>query len=270
MLELREVIASLGGRPVLDRVSLSVARGEVVALVGPNGSGKTTTLRCCYRHCGIDAGKITIDGHDLHALARRRVAQLLTACVQEPEALPGMTVRESVAAGRVPRLRLHHTLTRADRERVEECLSITGLTDLAERDVTRLSGGERQRVSIARALTGDPQALLLDEPTNHLDLRYQLMILDLCRHLAHRQGLAILITVHDLQHAADYADRVIVMSAGRIVADGTPAASLRPSILAEVFGVRGRMDGEGSSRRLILDGLVKPPDWSERPVGRTA
>ncbi|MFC7621169.1 ABC transporter ATP-binding protein [Microlunatus sp. GCM10028923] len=259
MLELDQVGVTLRGRRILERVSLTVAAGEVVALVGPNGSGKTTTLRCCYRHAPVDRGRIMIDGRELRTLSRRRLSQLLTASVQEPESLPGMTVRESVTAGRVPRLRLHQALTGADRQRVTECLDTVGLADLADRDLSRLSGGERQRVSIARALASDPRVLLLDEPTNHLDLRYQLTVLELCRDLARSHGLAVLMTVHDLQQAANYADRVVIIDAGRVVAEGTAADALRPEVLDRVFGVRARLDvGPAGSYRLELDGLAAP------------
>lgn len=257
MLELDGVGVTLRGRRILDQVSLAVGAGEVVALVGPNGSGKTTTLRCCYRQVPVGTGRVMIDGHELRTLSRRRLSQLLTASVQEPESLPGMTVRESVTAGRVPRLRLHQALTGADRRRVTECLGTVGLTDLADRDLSRLSGGERQRVSIARALASDPRVLLLDEPTNHLDLRYQLTVLELCRELARSQGLAILMTVHDLQQAANYADRVVIIDGGRVIADGAAGDALGPDVLDQVFGVRGRLDvGPGGSYRLELDGLA--------------
>ncbi len=137
-----------------------------------------------------------------------------------------------------------------DRAVVEDVLGRLGLLHLADRDVLALSGGERQRVSIARALAQQPRVLLLDEPTNHLDLRHQLTVLELLRGLA-ADGLAVLVTLHDLRLATEYCDRMAVLNHGSVVAEGTPEDVLQPALLAEVFGVRGRVGVDGDGRRTL-------------------
>ncbi|AXY50637.1 iron complex transport system ATP-binding protein [Rhodococcus ruber] len=244
------VRARLGERIVLDGVDLDVAAGRVLALVGPNGSGKTTLLRACYRAVPVGAGTITVDDRDVTDVTRRSLARLVGVGVQEPVALGGTTVRESVQLGRTARRGWLEPFGDDDRAVVEDVLGRLGLLHLADRDVLALSGGERQRVSIARALAQQPRVLLLDEPTNHLDLRHQLTVLELLRGLA-ADGLAVLVTLHDLRLATEYCDRMAVLNHGSVVAEGTPEDVLQPALLAEVFGVRGRVGVDGDGRRTL-------------------
>ncbi|WP_416062775.1 ABC transporter ATP-binding protein [Rhodococcus indonesiensis] len=244
------VRARLGERIVLDGVDLDVAAGRVLALVGPNGSGKTTLLRACYRAVPVGAGAITVDDRDVTDIKRRSLARLVGVGVQEPVALGGTTVRESVRLGRTARRGWLEPFGDDDRAVVEDVLGRLGLLHLADRDVLALSGGERQRVSIARALAQQPRVLLLDEPTNHLDLRHQLAVLELLRSLA-SDGLAVLVTLHDLRLATEYCDRMAVLDHGSVVAEGTPEDVLRPALLAEVFGVRAQVGVDRDGRRTL-------------------
>ena len=246
----------LGGRLVLHGADLEVAPGQVLALVGPNGSGKTTLLRTCYRALPASAGVIALDGVDITGLRRRHLARTIGVSVQEPVALAGVTVRESVRLGRTARRGWLQPLNSDDAATVERVLRQVGLTALADRDVAALSGGERQRVSLARALAQEPEVLLLAEPTKHLDLHQQLSILTLLRTFA-ADGLAVLITLHDLRLATEYCDALAVLQDGAVVAVGPPEQVLDPTVLEQIFGVRGAVrPGHGTARTLDIYGLT--------------
>ncbi|MDA3630801.1 ABC transporter ATP-binding protein [Saccharopolyspora sp. WRP15-2] len=247
------VQVSLGGRPVLSDVDVEVRPGEVFGLVGPNGSGKTTLLRTLYRAVRPVAGTVEVAG--LAAGGRRELARILAATTQETEARAALTVREVVSQGRVPHLGLLDRMSAADHEIVDSALRSTSLLDAAERDVRALSGGERQRVSIARALAQQPKVLVLDEPTNHLDLRHQYGVLALLRSLA-RDGLTVLLTLHDLRLAVEFCDRLAVLDEGRIAATGTPSDVLEPDLLAEVFGVDARLTSNNGRPSLDITGAI--------------
>ncbi|GAB3700603.1 ABC transporter ATP-binding protein [Mariniluteicoccus flavus] len=246
---------SFGATPVLQGVDLEARPGELLGLVGPNGSGKTTALRCCYRALTPAAGRTVVAGVDVTRLPRRELARRIGVAAQEPPPTAGLTVRESVALGRSP----HHGVlareTPVDAELVARSLQEVGLTDLADRDVAALSGGERQRVSLARALATDADVLLLDEPTNHLDLHHQISIMELLAAQRDR-GRAVVLTLHDLRLAAEFCDRLAVLHRGQVVAHGTPDDVLTPDVLAAVFGVRGRLVTDDDGRRLVVKGLV--------------
>ncbi|MFC7450212.1 ABC transporter ATP-binding protein [Rhodococcus daqingensis] len=256
-LRIHRVRAGLGGRQVLAGVDLEARGGEVLALVGPNGSGKTTALRCCYRALSPSAGTITLTGSDIASLPRRAVARRLAASTQEPPASAGLTVRESVQLGRAAHLGWLQSPGEVDRRVVDRVLAQVGLAGLAGRDVRELSGGERQRVSIARALAQEPAVLLLDEPTNHLDLRHQITVMELLVSLA-ADGIAVVVTLHDLRLAVEYCDRIAVMSEGAIVGTGAPAEVLTGSLLSGVFGIMGEVGPDPRTGRpaLAVHGLA--------------
>ncbi|MGW1679790.1 ABC transporter ATP-binding protein [Saccharopolyspora sp. NPDC002376] len=252
------VQVSLGGRSVLSDVDVEVRSGEVFGLVGPNGSGKTTLLRTLYRAVQPVAGTVEVAG--LTAGGRRELARILAATTQETEARAALTVREVVSQGRVPHLGLLDRMRATDHEIVDSALRSTSLLDAAERDVRLLSGGERQRVSIARALAQQPKVLVLDEPTNHLDLRHQYGVLALLRSLA-RDGLTVLLTLHDLRLAVEFCDRLAVLDAGHIKATGTPPEVLEPGLLSEVFGVNAHLTSNNGRQTLNITGATQlPPD----------
>ncbi|GAA2783329.1 ABC transporter ATP-binding protein [Saccharopolyspora taberi] len=255
MIDAKGVEVALGERTVLSDVDIEVRKGEVFGLVGPNGSGKTTLLRTLYRTAPLQAGAIEVAGLPLRTTGRRRLAQVLAATTQETENRASLTVREVVEQGRVPHLGLLQPMRDEDRDIVAKALAATSLEAEANRDVRTLSGGERQRVAIARALAQRPRILVLDEPTNHLDLRHQFGILDLLRSLAN-DGLAILLTLHDLRQAVEYCDRVAVLNGGRIAAAGAPADVLDEHLLAEVFGVRGTLRHTDGRPTLDLHGIA--------------
>ncbi|MCK2218522.1 ABC transporter ATP-binding protein [Actinomadura sp. ATCC 31491] len=225
---------SIGGAAVVEDLALAVEAGQVVGLVGPNGSGKTTALRCVYRALRPTGGAVWIDGNDVARMPLPASARLVAALTQEGRADLDFTVEETVALGRAPHLRGNQALSARERELCRAAMARMEVLHLAGRGVLSLSGGERQRVLVARALVQEPRVLVLDEPTNHLDLHHQIRLLAMLK----GAGLSVLVTLHDLNLAASACDRLAVLSRGRLVAGGPPADVLTEDLLREVFGVR--------------------------------
>jgi len=239
-ISLERVTVTLGGRNVVHEVTAEIERGEWVALIGPNGAGKTSLLRAIAGLLRCD-GAISLEGVPLAELDRRRRAQRLALVPQEPRTPPWLTVAEYVLMGRTPYLRPLASEGEADRDAAARALSRLDLDDLAERTLGTLSGGERQRVVVARALAQEASIVLLDEPTASLDIGHQQQALDLLDALRATEGLTLVAAMHDLTLAAQYADRVLLLDAGRMVADGAPAAVLTEEALAEHYGARVRV-----------------------------
>ena len=227
--------------PILARLTLEVRHGEFVGVVGPNGSGKSTLVRALSRTLRPARGVVLLAGRDLYAdVSARDAARQIGVVPQDSQAAFDFTVREVVEMGRAPRLprRPFAAATAGDALAVREALRLAGVEALSERAVTTLSGGERQRTLLARALAQEPDVLLLDEPTAHLDLRHQTQMLALARALAHEHGKAVLAVLHDLNLAAGYCDRLLLLHEGHIVAQGTPEEVLTAANLRQVYGVR--------------------------------
>jgi iron complex transport system ATP-binding protein len=222
------------GRTILDRVSVDVPDGLVTGLIGPNGSGKTTLLHLMAGLRRPDAGQVRIGEADVHRLQGRERARGIALLEQNSDTELQLTVREIVELGRTPHLRRWPgRFTARDHRAVTAALLTARAESLVGREWSTLSGGERQRVQLARALAQEPSVLLLDEPTNHLDLGHQLEFFQTVRRL----GVTVLAALHDLELAAAYCDRLVVLDGGRVVADGTPAEVLTRALLAEVYGV---------------------------------
>ncbi|MEV1064877.1 ABC transporter ATP-binding protein [Streptomyces sp. NPDC050263] len=228
------VSRSADGRLILDGVSLAPRPGSVTGLLGPNGSGKSTLLRVLSGVLSPASGVVTLDGRPLGDWGRRAVARRVAVVEQQADTLVELTVADVVRLGRVPHRRAWTPTTGADERAVRTALERTGLTDRLDQPWHTLSGGERQRVQIARALAQEPRELLLDEPTNHLDIQHQLDLLNLVAELP----VTSVVALHDLNLAAMYCDQVVVLREGRVVAAGTPAATLTESLIADVYGVR--------------------------------
>lgn len=245
----------LGERTAVSDVDLDVPAGEVFGLVGSNGSGKTTLLRALYRAVRPVSGGVEVAGEPTSGLGRRALARTLGATTQETSRTGGLAVREVVAQGRIAHLGLLSRAGARDQDAVQRALRVTSLDEDADRDVAGLSGGELQRVSIARALAQTPHVLVLDEPTNHLDLRHRYAILELLGEIA-RGGTTVLLTLHDLDLAVRFCDRLGVLDTGRLVATGPPGEVLTEQLLAEAFGIRARTERSGDRLRLEVDGPV--------------
>lgn len=218
--------------------SLHVAPGEFVGLIGPNGSGKTSLLRCAYRFSQPAQGEVLLDQANLWQQQPRWCAQRIAVVLQEfPDAF-GLTVDEVVAMGRTPHKGLFDGDTLQDLQIIRDALACVGMLGFEDHAFATLSGGEKQRVILARALTQQPQLLILDEPTNHLDPRYQLELLQLVKRLE----IGTLASIHDLNLAAAFCDRLYVIDGGKFVASGTPAEVLTVDLLRQVFGVEALVD----------------------------
>ena len=223
----------LSGQKILRDVEAEASSGEFVGLVGPNGSGKTSLLRCVYRILKPGAGRVTLAGDDVLRLDAREAARRTAVVQQETTAEFDFTVREVVSMGRSPHKGAFDRDGEDDRRIVDESLERVDMLGLAERSFPTLSGGEKQRALVARALAQRARLLVLDEPTNHLDVRYQIEVLDLVKEL----GITTLAALHDLNLAALYCDRLYVLSQGEVVARGTPQEVLRPGLISGVYGV---------------------------------
>ena len=242
VLELRDVSATYpgqpAGQPVVRDFTLSVSAGEVVALIGPNGAGKSTLLRVAGGVLKPTRGQALVEQVDLASMSPRDTARRIAVVPQEGIVPAGLFVREMVSLGRTPYARLLLGPSAEDRRAVEWAISAAGIDPLVDRFVDELSGGERQRVVLARALAQRPRVLLLDEPTANLDLHHQVVMLELVRGLTREQGLAVLAAVHDLQLAALYCDRVVLLNQGQLVSHGPPEAVLTEEALEQTFGQR--------------------------------
>lgn len=244
LLQARDVSVSHGARRVLEEISLSLDRGARVAIVGANGSGKSTLLRALLGLARLDRGEVLLGGAPVSSLARVEIARRVTLVLQDTHVEVPITVRELIELGRHP----HRGTARAsdDRARVEAAIARVDLGALADRDVRTLSGGELQRAHLARALAQDTPTLLLDEPTSSLDLGHQHALLGTLRALSD-EGRAIGVVLHDLALAARWAERVIVLSKGRILADGAPREVITAETIERAFGVRARvLDVDGA------------------------
>jgi len=219
-----------------------------VGLIGPNGSGKSTLLRAIYRLLKPAAGRISLGGDDVWLLSARESARRTGVVVQEAPVDFEFSVREIVAMGRTPHKGLLARDTNDDDRIIADALAHVGMRSFAERSYATLSGGEKQRVLVARALAQQPRFLVLDEPTNHLDIHYQLELLDLVRGL----GVTTLVTLHDLNLAAAYCQRLYLLQEGRIVASGIPEAVLTPERVRDVFQVEAICGRHPATGRLQL------------------
>jgi iron complex transport system ATP-binding protein len=225
-------------REVLRSVDLTLARGDLVALVGTNGSGKTTLLRLLTGVLKPDAGVVRFEGRPLGDWRRMDLARRVAVLPQQLDLPVGFRVAELVEMGRAPHARRLFASTEADERAVARALADAGALDLADRFAEELSGGERQRLLVAMALAQEPDLLLLDEPTLHLDLAHQVALLAAIRRLRDQRGLTVLAVLHDLNLAAAFAPRVAILDEGRIVADGPPTEVLSPDLVRRVFGVQ--------------------------------
>jgi ferric hydroxamate transport system ATP-binding protein len=225
------------GKIIVPDLSVNFHLGEITALLGPNGSGKSTILRTLARLIQPSRGVVYLHGRDIHRLPTKELAKQLTILPQSSEAPAGVTVWELIGYGRYPHQNIFGGFSQKDIAAMEWALSITGLEPLADRIVDTLSGGERQRVWIAMALAQQTQVLLLDEPTTFLDIRHQLEVLALVQRLNQEHKITVGWVLHDLNQAAAYSDRLIMLNQGKIVAVGTPPQVMTAANIQQVFGV---------------------------------
>jgi iron complex transport system ATP-binding protein len=267
-LRLAGVTAGYGRVPAVREVSLSVHPGEVVGLVGPNGSGKTTIVRVASRALRPSAGSVAIAGRDPYRMPARDAARLVAVVPQDVQPAFSYSVLEMVLMGRTPYLSAWGGGGPQDWSRAREAMASTQIQHLADRSVGELSGGERQRVILAQALAQDAPILLLDEPTTHLDLRHVVDLLGIVRGLAAHGGKAVLAIVHDLNLAAATCDRLVVMHRGRVVAEGGPDEVLTHELLRAVWGVDAEVVADHATGRPSV--RLSTPAAVEPSLGRRA
>ncbi len=240
-LHVQDLMLGYGERTVIDGLDLDLLPGRITAIVGANASGKSTLLRSMSRLLAPRRGAVLLDGQEVHRLPARHLARVLGLLPQSPTTPEGITVADLVGRGRHPHQRLFARWSHADDEAVATALEATGTADLAERPVDELSGGQRQRVWIAMALAQETDLLLLDEPTTFLDVAHQVEVLELLTDLNRARGITLVMVLHDLNLAARYCDRLVMIAGGKVAADGAPAEVLTQERVKEVFGLDSRI-----------------------------
>jgi ferric hydroxamate transport system ATP-binding protein len=256
-----DLVLGFGSRVVVDGVGVELRAGHVTALVGPNGSGKSTLLRGIARLHHLVSGQVVLSDDEAagtpsrpaDTLSAKAFARAVTLFAQSRTAPHGLSVREVVSFGRHPYRRAFAGLSSHDRAAVDRALRATGLLPMADRAAGELSGGELQRVWLAACLAQETGVVLLDEPTNHLDLRYQVETLDLIRDLADDQGVAVGVVLHDLDHAARVADRLLLMASGRVLAQGSALDVLTAAHIRLAYGIDVQVSLDERTQRLRID-----------------
>jgi len=237
-------------RPVLDGISIHLAAGEIVVLLGPNGSGKSTLIRALLGHLPA-RGEITWDGRDVRHWNPRALARRVAYLAQSPVYEPDARVVDVVRLGRAPYWKIFGLETERDQEVVEETLKLLDLDDLRHVRMDELSGGQRQRAFIARSLAQEPVALLLDEPATHLDLRHHVELYRLLKKLSRERSVGVLMAGHDLNLAGQFADRIVLLSNGRVATDGPPRDVLSSTLLSQVYGLSLEWIGLSGDRAVV-------------------
>lgn len=225
------------GVPVFNDISFSLKQGMFYSIMGGNGSGKTTILRCLSRLLTPYQGTITVGGKYIQNMGRAECARMISAVPQEHSIIFPYRVHSMVTMGRAPYIGTFSMPGKTDTSIAEKAMEEVGITHLADKLYTNISGGERQLVLIARALAQDTPIMILDEPTNHLDFRNQIHILTILKHLVHEKGLLVLIATHDPNHTLNYADEVIILHNGTILTQGNPQKVITRETIRQVYDV---------------------------------
>lgn len=259
VLSARDLQVGYTSVPVLRGVSMEVVPGEILAIVGPNGSGKSTLLRLLSGAMRPWQGAVELEGHPLHSIERRALARKIATVAQENTVAFRFTVLEIVLMGRAPHLGAFRFESARDLEIAQAALDRFDLLPLAHRHIEELSGGERKRVFLARALTQEPRVMLLDEPTAFLDLKHVVGIFTRFRELAATHGLAVVATLHDLNAAAAYANRVMLLKEGAVVGYGSPAEVLTEENLRRVYETEIYVGRNPATGALAILPATTPP-----------
>lgn len=235
----------------LSDISLKVERGEVLVLLGPNGCGKTTLLKCINALLKPSKGTVQIKGKDVFRMGRSELARLVGFVPQAHTPPFPFSVTDVVLMGRASCLSIFEQPSRSDYAKAEEALGLVGLTRLKDRPYTQISGGERQLTLIARAIAQEPEALLLDEPTAHLDFRNQFMVLGMVQKVARARGMGVVMSLHDPNQAIQFSDRLALISSGKVMSLGKPADVISPESIKQLYGIDTEVIYHGG-RRLVM------------------
>lgn len=225
-------------RVIVDALNIEIPKGKITALVGANGSGKSTILKTMSRLMKPSKGNVFLDGKAIHRQSTKEIAKQLAILPQNPTAPDGLTVTELVSYGRSPHQSGFKSMTIKDRDMIQWALRVTSLNDFADRPIDSLSGGQRQRAWIAMALAQETDILFLDEPTTFLDMTHQLEVLMLLKQLNLQENRTIVMVVHDLNHASRFADHMIAIRSGQVISEGSPVNVMTEQTLEDVFGIK--------------------------------
>ena len=232
-LEVKDITYSIDQKLIVEGVSLGIKEGDFVGLIGPNGCGKSTLLKNIYRVYKPDSGTVYIDGKEINEMTSREVAREMSVMQQENNVEFDMTVYDMVMLGRFAHQNLWNNDKILEKKIVEDAIKEVGMEGYEDRSFLSLSGGEKQRTLVARALVQQANLIILDEPTNHLDIGYQYQIMNILK----AQDLTVFSSIHDMNIAACYCDKIIMMKSGHIVKVGTPEEVMVPAMIKELFGV---------------------------------
>lgn len=254
MLQVENLDFHIDTAQILSQVSLSVSKNEFVGLIGPNGSGKSTILKNIYRQYSPSAGMIYLNGKDVFKMKSKEVAQQMAVVAQENQPDFDFSVREMVMMGRYSRKKMFEQDDERDREVAAKALAMVGMQGTEERSFLSLSGGEKQRIYLAMAFAQESELIILDEPTNHLDIGYQLYIMEIMREFKDK---TIFTSVHDMNLAARYCDRIILLQKGKIIANGTPEEVLTVERIRSVFHVNAEIGKKNGCLNITYLGWTK-------------
>ena len=254
---LEDISAGYNGTPVLKGLSLNIRAGEVLALIGPNGVGKTTLIRVICRVIRPDSGRVELNGHEIWSMSARRFARAVARVSQSERLTWSFTIRQVVGMGRFAHRGWLSAYNREDHEAIDHAIRAAGLWEHRERSIHAVSGGETQRAIVARAIHQQPAMLVLDEPVAHLDVKHRIGVLDTVKELA-ASGTAVVLSLHDLNMSALYADRIALMADGRISTLGTPEQVLTRDNLESAYGTRMMVGRYPGIDRLLVTPL---PSW---------
>jgi len=262
MMDVKDLSFSYRERPVLQEINLSIKKGEIIGILGPNGCGKTTLLKLLNRNLRPDSGKVLMNDTDLEEISKREIARHIAVVPQSNEIRFAFSVRDIVMMGRMPFVGQFQGESSEDERIVAEAMKKTNITEFAGRLINTMSGGERQRVIIARAIAQRPEIVLLDEPNLHLDICYQFEVLDLMKKLSDEEDLTVVIVSHDLPMVVKYCDRIVLIHDHKIFALGTPEEVLTRENMRIVFNIDAVLEYDstlGTNSVKIIGAFKSPP-----------
>lgn len=263
VLEATHIDIAINKKTIIHDLSLAIPEGKITAIIGPNGCGKSTTLKAIARILPCAKGSISFLDRDIHSLSHREFARCLAILTQSPVAPTDLTVQDLVEMGRFPHRSFLGRGDKDDAQHVAWALEQTNMTSMSHRLLHTLSGGERQRAWIAMALAQRPQVLLLDEPTTYLDVHHQLELMELVVRLHNEMGLTVIMVLHDLNHAARYSERLIALKKGTIMADGPTDEVFTQSVIEELYDVKAvimRVEANGTQYPVCFPYSVEEHD----------
>ena len=249
MISAKNLKVGYNERVIIEDLSITVNKGEVVSIIGPNGCGKSTLLKTLSRMIKPISGNVYLEDKNIKEIKNKKISQKICLLSQHNNAPLDLTVEELVYFGRMPHKKWYETKTTEDKEIVDWAIENTGLTKYKNTPIGALSGGERQRAYVAQALCQKPDVLLLDEPTTYLDISYQLELMELVRTINEKFNITIVMVLHELNQASKYSDRLIIMKNGTIVSDGCPNKTVNKEVIKDVYNIECDIDKDPISNK---------------------